>query len=126
MSAPRLPGVYVIRSRGEVVYVGMAGERSGNGLMGRLARYHSGKAAASGFGEAALDRALADAVFVRCRLAELESGRTLRAVGWAKAAIAACEPELSWTVTPDRETALVLETAVVDGLRSAGVTLWNR
>ena len=54
--APTAPGVYMARERhsGQVVYVGMAGERSGRGLRGRLRVYLSGKAAVSGLGEAAI------------------------------------------------------------------------
>ena len=45
-TAPRLPGVYLARegARGALVYVGMAGERRGQGIRGRLAIYTSGKA----------------------------------------------------------------------------------
>lgn len=46
----------------EIVYVGMAGERAASGtpqgLHGRLTAYQRGRGAVSGFGEAALDRAL--------------------------------------------------------------------
>jgi hypothetical protein len=38
----------------------MAGERRGQGIRGRLNVYGSGKALASGLGEAVMDRALAD------------------------------------------------------------------
>jgi hypothetical protein len=74
---PRQPGVYLARqgAAGPVVYVGMAGERSGQGLRGRLRRYTSGKALASGLGEAVFDRALADANWLRERLAEVETSR---------------------------------------------------
>ncbi|MDQ0733131.1 helix-turn-helix domain-containing protein [Arthrobacter sp. B1I2] len=53
--APRFPGVYMFRIAAEAhlgpVYIGMAGERKGNGLRGRLAIYASGKGAGSGLGE---------------------------------------------------------------------------
>jgi hypothetical protein len=57
----RLPGVYLARQgdHDDLVYVGMAGERRGQGIKGRLIVYSRGKAAVSGLGEAALDRALA-------------------------------------------------------------------
>ena len=60
--APREPGVYVVREgrAGPIVYVGMAGERRGSGLRGRLRVYASGKALTSGLGEAVADRAFAD------------------------------------------------------------------
>ena len=91
--APRLPGVYLFRapSTGQVVYVGMAGERAGGGrpqgLRGRLSVYKSGKGAVSGFGEAALDRALADPVWVEQQLALLRSNGPRRAKLWAADAI---------------------------------------
>jgi len=49
IAAPRLPGVYRARegSVGEVIYIGMAGERTGGGkpqgIRGRLRVYASGK-----------------------------------------------------------------------------------
>jgi hypothetical protein len=58
--APLLPGVYMARTPGatnEVVYVGMAGERRGRGIRGRLTVYQRGRAAVSGLGEAVMDRA---------------------------------------------------------------------
>ena len=64
--APREPGVYLLREplSQTIRYAGMAGERAGGGrpqgLRGRLAGYGAGSGAVSGFGEAALDRALAD------------------------------------------------------------------
>jgi hypothetical protein len=60
--ALRLPGVYMAGASidGPVVYVGMGGERRGTGVPGRLAVYSRGRAAVSGMGEAAMDRALAD------------------------------------------------------------------
>ena len=54
------PGVYLARAGGSIVYVGMAGERFGQGVRGRLTVYARGRAAVSGLGEAVLDRALAD------------------------------------------------------------------
>ena len=72
--APRLPGVYVARQSdtGPIVYIGMAGERTGGGrpqgIRGRLAVYTTGKGLASGLGEAAFDRALADPEWVAARL----------------------------------------------------------
>ncbi|WP_329169726.1 hypothetical protein OG754_00140 [Streptomyces decoyicus] len=50
---PRLPGVYLARrgQNGPMAYVGMSGERQGEGLRGRIRRYSSGKALASGLFE---------------------------------------------------------------------------
>jgi hypothetical protein len=124
----RLPGVYSMRSGHRIVYVGMAGERAGSGkpsgMRGRLARYTSGKAAASGFGEAALDRALADVAFVRQQLTALEQGEHRRTTEWAKDAIAWHGVELRWTVCTDADAAKVLEDQIVRSLRPHGI--WNR
>lgn len=59
-AAPRLPGVYMTKDSAQVVYVGMAAERRGQGIRGRLTVYRRGRAAVSGLGEAAMDRALRD------------------------------------------------------------------
>lgn len=50
--APLVPGVYLARegADGELVYVGMAYERHGKGIRGRLTVYARGKALASGLG----------------------------------------------------------------------------
>ncbi|ROR35817.1 hypothetical protein [Kitasatospora cineracea] len=126
---PRLPGVYMARSglEGCVVYVGCAKERAGNGsrpangMRGRIAKYTSGLA--SGLGEAALDRALADPQWLRERLAEVEAGQPVRAAQWAKAALARAELELCWAVTATGDGAKALEDRVIAVLRP---TLWNR
>jgi hypothetical protein len=106
-----------------VVYVGKAGERSGQGLRGRLRRYTSGKALASGLGEAVFDRALADAVWLRERLVEVESGRPLRATDWGKAALAWADLHVCWAVTESGEAAAALEKKV---LALETVNWWNR
>ncbi len=73
--APRQPGAYLFREpETQVVrYVGMAGERAGGGrprgLHGRLSGYCSGHDPVGGFGESALDRALADPGWVERQLA---------------------------------------------------------
>ena len=128
-TAPRLPGVYRARTGrdGPVVYVGMAGERAGGrrpqGLRGRLAVYASGKALASGLGEAVFDRALADVDWVQSRLDELCAGRTARAKHWGVAAFERADLYLSWTVTPDRAAAKLLEHTTIAENRTS---LWNR
>ncbi len=130
MTAPRLPGVYMARlgPDGPVVYVGMAGPRSGSGtpqgIRGRLARYASGKAMVSGLGEAAADRALADPVWLRERLAEVERGEPMRAEAWGRAAIARTGLHVRWAVTADKAAAVLLERLVEQAF-PAGV-LWNR
>ncbi|MFD9597166.1 hypothetical protein ACFWA9_31045 [Kitasatospora sp. NPDC059973] len=129
LAVPRLPGVYIARSKleGHVVYVGCAKERAGNGarpargMQGRIAKYTSGLA--SGLGEAALDRALADPQWLRERLAEVETGQPMRAARWAKAALARAELELCWAVTVTGNEAKALEDQVIAALRP---TLWNR
>ena len=123
--APREAGVYLIRQRetGLMVYVGMAGPRQGDGLRGRLRRYTSGKALASGLGEAVFDRALADAGWVRARLAEIEADQPLRATGWGKAALMWADLEVCWAVVATAAAAVTLEKRI---LGTEGVEWWNR
>jgi hypothetical protein len=125
-TAPTRPGVYVVREGvdGPIVYVGMAGERRGEGIRGRLTVYSSGKGMVSGLGEAVMDRALADAAWLRERLREVEQSRPMRAKAWARAALARADLLVRWTVTPDRPSALALERAVLHALDD--VELWNR
>lgn len=130
VGAPREPGVYLLRDAdvGVVRYVGMAGERAGSGrpqgLRGRLCVYRSGQGAVGGFGEAALDQALADPEWVEARLATLRSRGPSRAKEWARDAVVRLAPEVSWAVCADREDARYLESEVALLLRPLGV--WNR
>lgn len=122
---PRLPGVYIARGiDGEIVYIGMAAERSGQGMRGRLAIYSSGKGATSGMGETALDLALADPMWMRARLLDAERGCSLRAKDLAKAALNKANLELRWATATDGPTAGALELAVIESF--AGKPLWNR
>jgi hypothetical protein len=124
-AAPREPGVYLAcQSGGELVYVGMAGERRGQGIRGRLTVYRRGKAAVSGLGEAALDRALADPVFVQHQLDALTAGTPKRAAIWAQEALRRADLQICWAITTDQAAAAFLERAVLDTLVAA--TLWNR
>lgn len=125
-TAPQLPGVYMAREGdiGPVVYVGMAGERRGQGIRGRLHVYSRGKGLVSGLGEAAMDRALADAGWLRGRLADVEAGQPARAKAWGQAALERADLHLRWAVTPDRGAALELERAVLNAL--TWHALWNR
>lgn len=125
-TAPLLPGVYMAREHvdGAVVYVGMAGERRGRGIRGRLTIYSRGKGAVSGLGEAAMDRALADPVWLRSRLADVEAGHPQRTSAWAKAALERADLHLRWAVRADRAAALALESAAIAALGSSD--LWNR
>jgi len=129
-AAPREPGVYLLREPydGVIRYVGMAGERAGSGrpqgLYGRLSVYRSGKGAVSGFGEAALDRALADPDWVEQQLDHLRGHGPKRAKEWARDAVARLGLEVSWSVCADRSDALYLESQVVALVRTLG--LWNR
>ena len=129
-SAPRTPGVYLAREglSGPVVYVGMAGERASGGtpkgLRGRLAVYASGKALASGLGEAVFDRALADPSWVREQLAKLGAGQPERAKAWGRAAFIRADLHLCWATTANRTQALALERATLTALTSGDV--WNR
>lgn len=128
--APRLPGVYLLRDpRDRVIrYVGMAGERTGSGrpqgLYGRLTVYRTGRGAVSGFGEAALDRALADPDWAASKLEHLGASGPQRAKEWARDAISRLAPEVSWTTCADGPDARHLEVQVIQLLRPFG--LWNR
>lgn len=130
VTAPLVPGVYMARegTDGPVVYVGMAGERAGGGrpkgLRGRLSVYVSGKGAVSGLGEAAMDRALADAEWLRERMAEVERGEPKRAKEWGQAAMARAKLQVRWTTTVDKASADALEKRVLRALNDPG--LWNR
>lgn len=128
-TAPRMPGVYMAREgeTGAVVYIGMAGERSGGGkpqgIRGRPSIYVSGKGLASGLGEAVFDRALADPEWVRARLLELETTGPRRAKHWGIEAFTRADLHIRWTTTADKATAAALEDQLV---RQAGGTLWNK
>ncbi len=128
--APRLPGVYLFRERDShrIRYVGMAGERGGGGrpqgLYGRLSVYRTGQGAVSGFGEAALDRALADPAWLEARLERLRAGRPGRAKDWAREAVVRLAPDISWATCPERADARHLEAQVEALLGPCG--LWNR
>ena len=124
--APALPGVYMARERrsGQVVYVGMGGERRGRGLRGRLRVYLSGKAAVSGLGEGAMDRALADADWLAHRLAEVREGSPCRTRVWATRALTRAELEIRWATCADKAAAVALERQTIATL--AGTGLWNR
>jgi hypothetical protein len=102
----------------------MAGERRGQGVRGRLRIYTTGKGMVSGLGEAAADRALADPVFVRERLAQIERGSPERAQIWARLAIEWADLWIRWATVPSREDALRLEVRTIQALRATG--LWNR
>lgn len=122
--APTLPGVYILYCGDPSVatYVGMAGERKGAGLRGRLRVYVSGKGAVSGFGEAAFDRALQDEVWVAERLAEAKAGTPKRAKEVAALAVTRLDPKVCWAVTADKAEAQALEDSVLAVLPD----LWNR
>ena len=122
---PRLPGVYVAReASGAIVYVGMAAERSGNGMRGRLAMYATGRAGSSGLGEGALDRALADPEWMKDRLLEAESGRAFSSKELAKAAIQRAGLEVRWAAAPSGPHASALEIKVIESLAES--ELWNK
>jgi excinuclease UvrABC nuclease subunit len=135
-TAPREPGVYLARIGAEehIVYVGLAGERSGNGKRQAASSRHPGSAQAirdgtgrgvtSGLGEAVSDRAFADAAFVSERLAEIEQGEPKRAVEWGRAALAWADLHICWATTPDKASAEVLEARCGAALSSSGI--WNR
>jgi hypothetical protein len=127
--APRLPGVYLFRESDthRIRYVGMAGERAGGGraqgLYGRLSAYRAGHEAVSGFGEAALDRAVADPEWVAARLERLRAGHRERARGWARDAVVRLAPDISWAACPERADATHLQSRAEALLRPFG--LWR-
>ncbi len=124
-SIDRLPGVYSMRSDNRIIYVGMAGERAGSGmskpsgLRGRLARYTSGKAAASGFGEAALDRALADVAFRQAATRRSRRRKTPPDDGVGEGSDQMARSRAPMAICPDADTAKTLEDQVVELLRPA-------
>jgi hypothetical protein len=122
-AAPRLPGVYLAATTTELVYVGMAGDRRGVGLRGRMTAYCTGKAAVSGLGRAVLDRALNDEDFFNRRLTALTVGESLDAKGWAALAMREAGLSLCWAITADRAAAVDLEKHVLAALHEQ--QLWN-
>ena len=126
LTAPRVPGVYVAaEGAGAVVlYVGMAGERRGNGIRGRLPVYASGRALATGLGEAVTDRALADADWLAARLADVQAGAPVCAKEWGRLAFAPADLHVRWTTTTTRADADALERKCLAAL--ADGPLWNR
>jgi hypothetical protein len=109
---------------GGLVYVGMAGERRGQGIRGRLTVYRRGKGAVSGLGEAVLDRALADVDFVQGQLNDLLVGQAKRAAVWAQDAFTWADLHIRWAVTPDKSAAAALERAILQAAQA--MPLWNR
>lgn len=123
-TSPTTPGVYLFRHADTLVYAGMAGERSGNGLRGRLTIYVSGRSPHSGLGNLALDRALQDPAWLRARLADLEAGQQLTVQNWSALAVQRAELDICWTSVTTKQQAVALERAVLDALRTE--PLWNR
>lgn len=121
-----MPGVYPARegADGELVYVGMASERHGKGIRGRLTVYARGKALASGLGEAVLDRALADSQWLHDRIREVDGGHARRAWQWGMLAFERANLHVSWAVSADGRAARTLEREILSAL--AKHTLWNR
>jgi len=122
--AATAPGVYVFRSEGQIVYVGMAGERRGLGIRGRLRVYARGRGAVSGFGEAALDRALADPDWLAERLDDLHKNGPTRTKDWAIAALARVPFDVCWSAADSAGQARAWETGVLEELED--LELWNR
>lgn len=104
-AASRLPGVYLAATTTALVYVGMAEDRRGAGLRGRMTAYCTGKAAVSGLGRA-VDRAVNDEGFLHRRLAAVAAGEGLDAKGWAALAMREAGLSLSWATTTDPATAV--------------------
>ncbi|NEA33277.1 hypothetical protein [Streptomyces sp. SID13031] len=129
-AAPREPGVYLLREPLTAIirYAGMAGERAASGrpqgLYGRLTVYRNGRGAISGFGEEALDRALADPAWLEQQLHDLRHHGPKTAQDWAREAVLRLDLEVSWSVTSDTPDARYLETRILTLLKPHG--LWNR
>jgi hypothetical protein len=125
-SVPRTPGVYMHRERRtqQVVYAGMAGDRSGNGMRGRLSIYALGRAPHSGLGSLCLDRALSDIAWMKERLMRLEAGEHWTTVDWARAAVIRADLEVRWASTSSAKEAADLEDTVIAAW--ATEPLWNR
>ncbi len=125
-AAPRLPGVYEARIAGldDVIYVGMAGERSRNGkatpkgLHARIKGYDSGRVLTNGLGRAVVSRALRDSDF-RQQIADTD---IVDVFHFGKLAYAYVNVEIRWLVTADKEAANVLENQLL----SEHPNLWNR
>jgi len=125
--APLFPGVYMFRKADEPeagpVYIGMAGERKGTGVRGRLSIYANGRGATSGLGEHAMDRALPDPAWLQARMDEALAGRPMRATMAARSAIDHAHLEVRWQTVSTRAEALMLEAQLI--ARHPG-RLWNR
>jgi hypothetical protein len=129
--APREPGVYMARTgrHGPVIYVGMAGERSGKGtktpqgLRGRLSAYLTGQGLGGGLLGRSFDRALRDPAWLRQRIADLEAGNQARAKDWGIAALVPHHLYVRWMECIDKKHALELERNCLNLLKDAG--LWN-
>lgn len=122
--AATAPGIYAFRSEGQIVYVGMAGERRGSGVRGRLRVYARGRGAVSGFGEAALDRALADPDWLADRLDDLNTNGPRRTKDWAIAALARVPFDVCWSAAESAGQARDWENGVLEELED--LELWNR
>lgn len=127
--APRQPGVYMARTGrdGPVIYVGMAGERSGRGtkrpqgINGRLSAYLSGQSLGGGLLGQSFDRALRDPTWLRERIADLETGKPARAKDWGKAALVPHNLHVRWKVCKDTASARDLERQCLNLLKDAGL-----
>lgn len=132
-SVPARPGVYLFRQsagapsppqRGDIVYVGRAGERGGKGVRERLRVYVSGRAPHSGLGNLAFERALSDADWLRERLDRVEAGEVISLQRWAREAVEWADLEFSTSCTTDGPLAEALEAATIAALHTR--ELWNR
>jgi len=112
--SPRRPGVYVARyaDTGHIFYVGEAHQR---GVRERLDEYRLGNDL-NGLGAVLADLALADAEFVRERLADIESGNPRTAVQWMKLAMERRNIQFSVSETEDGPSAQLLESRVLDAI----------
>ena len=97
---------------GHIFYVGEAHQR---GVRARLDEYRLGNDL-NGLGAVLADLALADAEFVRERLADIESGSPRTAVQWMKLAMERRNIQFSVSETEDGPSAQLLESRVLDAI----------
>ena len=72
----------------------------------------------------ALERALADVVWLRARLARVEEGERMTVQDWARDAVAWASLEFSYATVRDGPASVALENSTIAALH--GHDLWNR
>ena len=107
----------------------MAGERSGRGtktpqgIRGRLSAYVTGQGLGGGLIGVSLDQALADPVWLKQRVTDVEQGKPMRAKDWGKESLRQHNLQVRWLVSDDTKAARALEAKCLRLLADTG--LWN-